>query len=173
MVQVDGKVANLKLELWDATHPRWPELMKVIDEEGQTTYITFEAEFHEKSYLLVALQGEAIAGFLRAVVQAIGPDMDCPPMTFRGKILTETKILAFAVRTPFQNQGVGKALQHELIRLAKTWQCYQVRSHSDGYRKANHHLKVSLGFAIHPIVRGNDTEGAYFIMPLIEESQHS
>ena len=50
--------------------------------------------------------------------------------------------------------------------MAKTWNCYQVRSHSDGYRKANHHLKLSLGFAVHPVVRCNDREGVYFVMPL-------
>ena len=161
-----------KLELWDITHPRWPELLTVIEEEGQTNYVTFKADFHEASYLLVALRGEQIAGFLRAVLQAIGPDMDCPPLLFKGRPLLEAKILAFAVRPPFQNQGIGRALQTELIRQAKGWQCYQIRSHSDGHRKANHHLKLSLGFAVHPIVRGDDKEGVYFIMPLQKGSQN-
>lgn len=160
--------SKLQLELWDSTHPRWVELMTVIEEEGQTDYVAFNADFHEASYLLVALQGEQIAGFLRAVVQPVGPDMGCPALEFKGEPLSEAKILAFAVRPAFQNEGIGRALQTELIRLARKWKCYQVRSHSDGHRKANHALKLSMGFAVHPIVRGDDKEGVYFIMPLMK-----
>ena len=155
-----------RLELWEPTHPRWSELMNTVEEEGQTRFATFEAEFHEASYLLVALQGESITGFLRAVIQRIGPDMGCPPLNHKGKFPKEAKILAFAVRPLFQNRGIGRALQSELVRLAEEWGCYQIRSHSDGHRKANHSLKMSLGFAIHPIVRGDDKEGVYFIMSL-------
>lgn len=166
---IDIEISELQLELWTPAHPRWFELVQIIEEEGQKDYVTFEAEFHRESYLLVALQDRQITGFLRAVVQPIGPDMGCLSLTFKSEVLREAKILAFAVRPPFQNQGIGRVLQAELIRLAKEWNCYQIRSHSDGHRKANHYLKMLMGFAVHPIVRGDDKEGVYFVMPLKEE----
>jgi len=38
--------------------------------------------------------------------------------------------------------------------------------HSSGDHQANHPLKLSLGFAVHPILRGEDRWGVYFVMPL-------
>jgi hypothetical protein len=41
-----------------------------------------------------------------------------------------------------------------------------MRSYSGGDNVANHHLKLTMGFGIHPVVRGEDLGGVYFVMPL-------
>ena len=116
--------------------------------------------------MLVATRRKKVVGFLRLVVQEIGADEDRPSVTFDGEPLTEAKILAFGVAPACRRQGVGRALQLAAIEHATRLGCYQVRSHSSGSNAANHRLKLSLGFGVHPIVRGQDTTGAYFILPL-------
>lgn len=140
--------------------------MHVVSEEGQHRWATFEAEWHERSHILVAHHDEEILGFLRYVVQPIGPDNDCPPVCLEEKYLREAKILAFAVRQAYRRRGIGRALQERLIEIARTDGLYQIRSHSGGESSANRALKLALGFGVHPIIRGDDHRGAYFILPL-------
>jgi GNAT superfamily N-acetyltransferase len=154
------------IEEWSAQHPHWSSLLAKIDSWGQTDWVSFTADFHFSTHLLVALKGGEIVGFLRYVAQPIGPDMGCPPMALNDAQLIEAKVLAFAVDGAHQGQGIGRALQQEVIRRAREAGCYQVRSHSSGKNEANHHLKLSMGFAVHPIVRGEDEKGVYFVMPL-------
>jgi GNAT superfamily N-acetyltransferase len=151
---------------WNEEHPRWPELVEVIETLHQGNWVSFSAGFHRSSHLLVALQGEAIAGFLRFVVQEIGPDDDLPSVEVDGIPLLEAKVLAFGVLEAFRGQGIGRALQDGAIRRAEELGCYQIRSHSSGSHAANHRLKLAMGFGIHPIRRDEDKRGAYFILPL-------
>lgn len=157
---------SFHIERWSHTHPRFTELRHVIDAEKQTNYLEFTAPWHESSHVLVALQNADIIGFLRFVVQEIGPDNELPPVLMNGASLTEAKVIAFGVTEPARGQGVGRALQLAGIAWARDLGCYQVRSHSDGVRHVNHNLKLSLGFAVHPIRRGDDKRGVYFVMPL-------
>lgn len=154
------------IEEWTPDHPRWPTLLAAVGALEQIDWLTFRAEWHRSSHVLVAHEDGAIIGFLRYVTQEIGPDADCPPVLFNGAPLVEAKVIAFGVEPASRGAGVGRALQLELLRAAKAEGCYQVRSHSGGDHPANHHLKLALGFGIHPIIRGEDTRGAYFIMPL-------
>lgn len=140
--------------------------MHVITEEGQYRWATFEADWHDSSHILVAHREEEIFGFLRYVVQQIGPDNDCPPVRFEGKYLMEAKVLAFAVRQMYQRRGIDRALQERLIETAQARGLFQIRSHSGGESTANRALKLSLGFGVHPITRRDDNQGAYFILPL-------
>ncbi len=151
---------------WDQAHGRWDELMRIVAELGQSAWVAFAADFHRGSHLLVATHEQAIAGFLRFVVQEIGADDGRPAVTFGGRPLTEAKILAFGVVPACRRQGMGRALQLAAIDHATRLGCYQLRSHSSGRNTANHQLKLSLGFGVHPIVRGDDTTGVYFVMPL-------
>ena len=151
---------------WDRGHGRWPELMQLVAELGQSAWVSFAADFHRSSHLLVATHEQAVAGFLRFVVQEIGSDDGRPAVTFHGRPLTEAKVLAFGVVPAYRRQGIGRALQLAAIDHATRLGCYQVRSHSSGYNTANHRLKLSLGFGVHPVVRGDDTAGVYFILPL-------
>jgi GNAT superfamily N-acetyltransferase len=142
-------------------------LLAKIEACGQTDWVRFTADFHASSHLLVALEDSEIVGFLRYVIQPIGPDMGCPPVKLNDVELTEVKVLAFAVDEARRGRGVGRALQQDAIERAREAGCYQVRSHSSGNNGANHHLKLSMGFAVHPIVRGDDDKGVYFILPLV------
>jgi GNAT superfamily N-acetyltransferase len=158
--------ASLVIAEWGEGHPRWEELRRVVEELGQTNWVAASAPYHRSSHLLVALEGGAIAGFLRFVVQPIGPELDRPPVVLDGEVLLEAKVLAFATLPDFRRRGVGRALQEATIERAVALECHQVRSHSGGSNLANHRLKLAMGFGIHPIVRGDDTGGAYFILPL-------
>ncbi len=154
------------IEEWKPTHPCWTELVDVVAEQGQTDWVAFTGEWHHSSHMLVAHSDGEILGFLRFVVQGIGPDSDCPPVQLNGEILREAKVLAFAVKEAHRRRGVGRTLQECLIVEAKARGLFQIRSHSSGDNVANHRLKLALGYAVHPIIRGDDTRGAYFILPL-------
>lgn len=157
---------SLTIVEWHADHPRWSELQGIIADLGQASWAEATAPYHRSSHLLVALVGEAIAGFLRFVVQPIGPELDRPPVTLDGRELSEAKVLAFATLPKFRRRGIGRALQEATIERATAFGCHQIRSHSGGGNAANHRLKLALGFGIHPIVRGDDSGGAYFVLPL-------
>jgi GNAT superfamily N-acetyltransferase len=156
----------MHVEGWDPSHPRWEELLAVIEAEGQLRWTITNADYHCSDHMLAALDGDEIVGFLRYVRQPIGSDSDCPPVLLNGEVLIEAKVLAFGVVPNHQRRGVGRLLQLEAIHQAQVQGCYQLRSHSAGKYTANHHLKLSLGFAVHPIVRGDDRQGVYFILPL-------
>lgn len=167
-------VDNVTIAEWPTDDPRLASLRVVIDEVGQTDWVDFSAPWHQSDHLLVATivphdeahDADQIVGFLRFVIQPIGPESDCETVYFGGQPLLEAKILAFAVLPAFQNQGVGRALQRAAIERSTALGCYQVRSHSSGSNRANHHLKLKLGFTVYPIVRGDDTAGVYFLLPL-------
>lgn len=157
---------QLTIEEWSSTHPRWNQLMDVVAEQGQSDWVAATWEWHHSSHMLVAQQDAEILGFLRFVVQEIGPGSDCPPVQLDGQTLHEAKVLAFAVREAHRRRGIGRALQERLIVEAKALGLFQIRSHSGGNNVANHQLKLAMGYGVHPIVRGDDTRGAYFILPL-------
>lgn len=153
------------IERWSEQQPRWLELLKAITEEGQTNWFTFSAPFHSSNHVLVALQENEVIGFLRFVVQAIGSDVDAPPVRLKSAVLTEAKILAFGVRQAHRRQGIGRTLQAAALEWAKELGCYQVRSKSDNVHAANHALKLTMGFGVHP-VNEPDWQCVFFIMPL-------
>ena len=154
------------IEEWQPTHPRRNQLLDVVAEQGQSDWVNFAGEWHHSSHMLVAHQADEILGFLRFVVQEIGPDSDLLPVQLDGQNLREAKVLAFAVIETHRRRGVGRALQERLIDEASARGLYQIRSHSSGDNIANHQLKLSMGYGVHPIIRGEDTHGAYFILPL-------
>ena len=151
---------------WDAAHARWGDVLAAVATLQQTDWFVAAAPIHRSAHALVALDDGAIAGFLRFVVQELGPDLDRPAVRLHGRPLVEAKVLAFGVLPPFRRRGIGRALQLAGIRRAAQLGCHQVRSHSSGANDANHQLKLSMGFGVHPIVRGEDTTGVYFVMPL-------
>jgi GNAT superfamily N-acetyltransferase len=160
---------QLVIEEWSETHPRWPELMRVVEGLHQSNWVTGKADFRLSSHMLVARREQEIIGFLRFVTQEIGTDEDRPSVLFNGTALIEAKILAFGVVEAYRKQGVGRKLQEAALRQAKELGCYQVRSHSSGQNEASHHLKLAMGFGVHPIIRGEDRRGVYFVMPLKSE----
>ena len=158
----------ITIEEWTHDHPRWQAFVECLETTApdQAPFV-LGAHYQEyPCYLLVALQANAVVGFLRFAVQPIGPEARCPPLTLDGVQLTEAKIHAFAVREDSRGQGMGTALQRQAIRRAKELGCYQIASYSSYGREANHHIKLSLGFGAQPEVHGDNQQGVYFIMPL-------
>jgi len=157
---------ELQICEWQAGHPRLHQVYKVIEALGQTKWVECLFAWHQSSHLLVATSDDVVVGFLRLVTQEIGADDELPPTVFAGKPLVEAKVMAFGVPASYRRQGVGWALQEAAIELARQLGCYQLRSYSSGDKEANHRLKIAMGFAMHRTVRGNDQQGAYFVMPL-------
>jgi GNAT superfamily N-acetyltransferase len=157
---------NPMIELWIEDHPRWNDLIRLIEKLDQTRWVESRYDWHQSSHMLVAVEDEQPVGFLRFVIQEIGVEDDRPSVTLDDKPLLEAKVLAFGVHEDYRNRGIGRALQESAIAHAAEMGCYQLRSHSSGSNRANHHLKLQMGFAVMPIIRGEDREGAYFIMPL-------
>ncbi len=83
-----------------------------------------------------------------------------------GEELVEAKVLAFGVLAPYRRRGIGRALQQEALQRTRAQGCYQLRSHSGGDHLKNHQLNLSMGFGVHPVVRGADRHGVYFVLPL-------
>lgn len=157
---------SLIIEEWLADHARWPELLRVVETAQQTAWFAAQMDWHRSSQVLVATKSDQIVGFLRFVIQMIGADDDHDPVLMNGTPLIEAKVVAFGVVPECQRQGIGRALQRAALTLAKQRGCYQLRSHSSGTNSANHQLKLSMGFGVHPIRRGDDNGGVYFVMPL-------
>jgi GNAT superfamily N-acetyltransferase len=157
---------NVTIEEWEPQHVRWLELLALVNQLNQMDWFTFTAEWHYSSHVLVAWRNSEIVGFLRFVIQNIGPDMDCPPIQWKGENLREAKVIAFGVLPSHRRQGIGRKLQEALREQVQALGCYQIRSHSSGDNVANHQLKLSLGYGVHPVIRGNDRGGVYFILPL-------
>ena len=156
----------ITIEEWQPDHARWSELLALVTELDQMDWLNFTAEWHYSSHVLVAQRNSEPLGFLRFVIQDIGPDMDCPPVQWKGENLREAKVIAFGVLLTQRQQGIGRKLQEALRQWARDLGCYQIRSHSSGDNSANHQLKLSLGYGVHPILRGEDRRGVYFILPL-------
>jgi GNAT superfamily N-acetyltransferase len=156
------------IEEWDETHPRWHEFVDCLETVSpeQAPFVFGECYRMHQSYLLVALQVSEVVGFIRFAVQPIGPEVKCPALRLDGVQLTEAKIHAFAVRQDARSQGIGTALQRQTIWRARELGCYQVASYSSYGRQANHHIKLSLGFAAQPEVHGANQQGVYFLLPL-------
>jgi GNAT superfamily N-acetyltransferase len=156
------------IEEWDETHPRWQEFVTCLERVApdQASFVFKEYYRAYKSYLFVALQLNEVVGFIRFAVQPIGPEAKCPALCLDGAQLTEAKIHAFAVRQDARSQGIGTELQRKTIRRARELGCYQVTSYSSYGREANHHIKLSLGFAAQPEVHGDNQQGVYFLLPL-------
>jgi len=161
------------IEEWSESHPRWGEFVQCLEvvAPDQVPFVYGRHYEGHTSYLLVALQADEVVGFLRFAVQPIGPEAKCPPLYRDGKQLVEAKIHAFAVRETSRGQGIGTELQRRAIRRARELQCYQVASYSSYGRDANHHVKLSLGFGAQPEVHGDNEQGVYFIMPLMDDRE--
>lgn len=160
--------ANYSIEQWTESHPRYCEFLACLEEVApeQAPFVLGDFYRAHPSHLLVALQSGEVVGFLRFAVQPIGPEAKCPALSLNNVPLTEAKIHAFAVRETARNQGIGTELQRQAIRHARKLGCYQVASYSSYGRDANHHIKLSLGFAAQPEVHGDNHQGVYFLLPL-------
>ena len=159
-------MSALTISVWDTDHPHWPKLTVIIEQLGQTNWVTVQGDWHLSSVILVAHIDDQPVGFLRYVIQEIGVDEDLDVVRLENKPLQEAKVLAFGVVEPMRRQGIGTQLQQALIENSRQAGCYQVRSHSSLHNKSNHQLKLSMGFGVHPLPSTSEKGGFYFILPL-------
>jgi GNAT superfamily N-acetyltransferase len=153
---------------WTHEHGRWAELERAVGVMGQTDWVTPVWDWHLSSHVLVASDPDRVCGFLRFVTQVIGSEEDHAPVSFDGRELVEAKVLGFGVLPQFRRKRIGVRLQEQLIARARELGCFQIRSYSSGENIENHMLKLSMGFAVHPVVRGGDLGGVYFLKCLKE-----
>ena len=160
----DMTAALFTVEELDEAHPHWAEFVRCLEQIApeQAPFVLGEYARHLPCHLLVALQENQVVGFLRFGVQTIGVEENCPPLTLAGVPLTEAKIHAYAVREERRGHGIGTALQRRAIAVARELGCHQLSSHSSYERKANCHVKLSLGFCALPERQGS----IHFLMPL-------
>lgn len=156
----------MQIEQWRPRHQRWHELEAMMIATNQRRYLDVHFAWHLEHFWLVALVEGEIAGLLHYALQYIGDDDDCQRVTLNGDELMEGKVMGFVVVEKFRRRGIGRSLQQTAITHARQQGCYQLRSHSSGDKYANHQLKLSMGFTVHPTIRKDDNAGAYFIMPL-------
>lgn len=158
----------VQIEVWTATHERWPEWEGFARAADLVAGIITPDATGADSHYLAALADEVLVGVLMFLVQPIGPEMDIPAIVdFLGRPLLEAKIRAFHVLPEHRNRGVGTALQRHVLALAPALGCYQVRSRSELSRAANYAIKLKLGFGMHPAVRifadGRTSPGVYWV----------
>ncbi len=156
-----------KIESWLAPYPPDAELDALVQALGQNDWMTFTAPWHRSSHVLIARDDDnAISGYLRFVVQQIGEEDEHLPVIWADKPLMEAKVLAFGVVETQRRLGIGQALQLHMLNEARSIGCYQARSHSSGDDTANHALKLAMGFAVQPVIKGADRGGLYFVKAL-------
>jgi GNAT superfamily N-acetyltransferase len=155
------------IEEWGLDHPRYADFLACVEAAAPEQRVFLQGSYFQAHpcYLLVALQGGSVAGFLQFAVMPIGPEANCPPLQLDGQPLVEAKIHAFGVDPALRNRGIGTALQKRAIQRAKQLGCYQLASQSGYDRAANYHLKLALGFAVQPIHDAHE-DSVFFIMPL-------
>ena len=157
---------NLQIQPVEREGGGWPALQALVERLDQVEWMDFRAPWQVSEHVLLALEAGEGCGFLRYVVQPIGPELDRPAFEQAGTPLLEAKVLAFGVLPEQRRKGVGRALQERLIEQARGQGLFQIRSHSGGENVENHRLKLALGYAVVPILRGEDRNGAYFVLPL-------
>jgi mRNA interferase MazF len=123
---------DITVEEWHSDHARWSELLALVTELNQVDWLNFTVKWHHSSHVLVAQRGSGILGFLRFVIQDIGPDVDCPPLQWKGENLREAKVIAFGVPPAqrrqldlFRSDFVGMAVEEFILDAPMTMQVNQ------------------------------------------------
>jgi ribosomal protein S18 acetylase RimI-like enzyme len=157
---------HITISEWHKDNTRWSELEKCIQELGQKRWFDTRCDFHLSETVIVAHTPQNVIGFLRYVVQEIGPDNELPSRKLGNEVLREGKILAYGVLPSHRNRGIGTALLAQACLVGKLAELFQLRAHSSGDHQAAHRVLMRAGFGIHPIDRNDDLEGGYFVKPL-------
>src|SRR4051812_36156975 len=117
-------VSDLVIEEWTVTNPRWDAVLTLAHQLEQHDWLTVMHPWHLNSHVLIAVTPTKIVGFLRYVIQPIGPDQGWQPLTLEGVRLVEGKVLAFGVEPGERRKGVGRLLQSALIDSCHDKRCY-------------------------------------------------
>jgi hypothetical protein len=78
-------VSDIRIEQWDDSNKRWAQLVELLEREDQLCWILPEdGPLRPDAHVFVALQADAVVGFLAFIVQEIGPRVS-PAGTDGGK----------------------------------------------------------------------------------------
>lgn len=125
------------------------EILEISDVLNQKKYLVQDYPNATQRVLLGAVEADSAVGFLLALVQVLGKDEHCSPILMNGEPLSECYVEAFGVLPVFRLRGIGRALQETAIELAKSLNCYQIRSRSPVTATENYQLKLKMAYAIH------------------------
>ena len=156
---------------WNRGHRRWPEVVDYFDKNQSGLPDLIDGYDQRDSRVLVAHTDETIIGVLRLIVIPIGPEDNLPAVKIDGQELLQAKVKNFYVSPEFRRQRIGTNLQKAAIALARSLNCCQLASFSYSHSRANHELKLRMGFTVRPETRGNQRHGLYFIMSLSSKGE--
>jgi GNAT superfamily N-acetyltransferase len=164
----------MPVERFKPTRPRWDTFLAHLERVEMTQHaLEADGSLHPDKHVLGMRDGQEIVGHITFKKQAI----TIPATEWSGKQETlvmgkddaqiyEAFTQTFAVDKTHRRLGYGRALQLAALDLARELGCYQLRSWSSLDQPANHALKLSLGFSIHPAKKaaaGQLISGAYFV----------
>lgn len=129
----------------EATFKDAPQIRLLLKELGYEATVSklimmIETLFSGKeNELLVAVSGNDVLGFVSAhYVPQLGVDGDLLLVSY------------FAVDESARRSGVGKALEEQLVLLAKKRFCNRIELHCSVKREAAHRFYKELGYSEHP-----------------------
>ena len=147
--------------------PLWPQLLRYYDDHEEGFRESIPGYDQRDSRVLVAMHAKTIVGILRLIIIPIGPNDGLPAVCLHGNELLQAKVMEFHVLESHRRRGIGTRLQEAAVEVARADSCYQLASYSDDGLTANHMLKLSMGFGVHPVTLGTQgRRGLQFIMPL-------
>jgi len=139
-------------------------VFQVAEALDQKRYLVREYPHAKQRILLGAFEGDdRPVGFLLALVQVLGAEEGCSPVSLNGKVLLESYMEAFGVLPERRRVGIGQQLQETAIQIATDLGCYQVRSRSPSTAQENYALKLKMGYVMHP---SKENDSYYFIRKL-------
>ncbi len=164
----------MQIERFSPDHALWNEYIAHMERQNMARWAVDEnCQPKEPLHFLGAIEQNHVIGHISLKKQIlVAPATEwsggeVTPITRPdGSELHEMFVYTFAVDEDQRRRGVGQMLQLAALDLTRAAGCYQMRSWSSADHLANHALKISLGFSVHPAVQttssGLDVSGSYF-----------
>jgi GNAT superfamily N-acetyltransferase len=157
-------------------HAAWHAYLAHVERVGHRRWLPVDGAdlpLPASEHLAVLLDDDVV-GHLSLLVQPLivpatawSGGVETPLRGPDGVPLAEAFVQTFAVDEAHQRRGLGSALQRAALARAATLGCHQLRSWSSLDARANHALKLRLGFGAHPAVYvasdGTPISGVYFV----------
>jgi GNAT superfamily N-acetyltransferase len=153
----------LVTEVWPGTEQFGRVLALAARVLAQDRHLVSRFPAAARSHVLGAFHGQRCVGFLRYLIQVIGPEAGRPAVMHHGAPLAEGYVEAFGVDPQARRRGIGTALQEQAARQCRAAGCYQMRSRSPVTSTENYALKLAAGYVLHP---SHDNDSYYFIKHL-------
>lgn len=158
------------IDQFTAAHPAWMACVAHLERVNLAHWVLDDQQhLLPDHYLLGVIHADAVIGHITLKKQPImAPETPWSiendherALTAPGldALLTETFVSSFVVDVDYRRQGHGRALQLAALDLTRALGCYQMRSWSSLDARANHALKLSLEFAVHPEIQITITSG--------------